>query len=209
MVSEQTILIGCSPQARYALETFNRMNISVYQIFDPVGEKVGQKIHQFTVKPFTELDNELENGNRINALICLSDNKLKQTFYNRLNHKVNFINAVHPGSYIDSSVQLGTGIIINATAVVQSDATIGNGCMIHAGVIIEHDNIIGNFANLSPGVTLAGGVCIGDWTTVYSGVTVVPNIKIGKNVIIGAGSLVKNDVPDNSFAFGIPAKIDS
>jgi acetyltransferase-like isoleucine patch superfamily enzyme len=32
-------------------------------------------------------------------------------------------------------------------------------------------------------------------------------MKIGKNVIVGAGSLVTKDVPDNCMVVGIPAKI--
>ena len=35
----------------------------------------------------------------------------------------------------------------------------------------------------------------------------VNNIKIGDNVKIGAGSVVLNDIPENSTAVGVPAKI--
>ena len=37
--------------------------------------------------------------------------------------------------------------------------------------------------------------------------TIIGNIKIGDNVRIGAGSVVLNDIPDNSTAVGVPAKI--
>ena len=33
------------------------------------------------------------------------------------------------------------------------------------------------------------------------------NVKIGSNCIIGAGSVVTKDIPDNSVAVGIPAKV--
>lgn len=33
------------------------------------------------------------------------------------------------------------------------------------------------------------------------------DVKIGSNVIIGAGSLVNKDIPDNSVAVGAPAKV--
>lgn len=32
-------------------------------------------------------------------------------------------------------------------------------------------------------------------------------MKIGNNVIIGAGSVVTKDIPDNAVAIGIPAKV--
>ena len=35
----------------------------------------------------------------------------------------------------------------------------------------------------------------------------MPGVKIGSNVIIGAGSIVTKDIPDNSVACGVPAKV--
>lgn len=40
-----------------------------------------------------------------------------------------------------------------------------------------------------------------------SGVIVVPGIKIGDNVVIGAGSVVTKDLPDNVVAVGNPCRI--
>lgn len=37
--------------------------------------------------------------------------------------------------------------------------------------------------------------------------TIMPNITIGENSIIGAYSLVLEDIPDNVVAFGVPAKV--
>jgi acetyltransferase-like isoleucine patch superfamily enzyme len=35
----------------------------------------------------------------------------------------------------------------------------------------------------------------------------LPKVSIGSNVIVGAGSVVTKDVPDNVMVVGIPAKI--
>nr|AAP32719.1 EpsE [Lactococcus cremoris] len=37
--------------------------------------------------------------------------------------------------------------------------------------------------------------------------TILKGVHIGKNVIIGAGSLVNRDIPDNSVAAGNPCKV--
>ena len=37
--------------------------------------------------------------------------------------------------------------------------------------------------------------------------TILPGVTIGNNVIIGAGSVVNRDIPDNMVCAGIPAKI--
>jgi maltose O-acetyltransferase len=36
---------------------------------------------------------------------------------------------------------------------------------------------------------------------------IIPEIKIGKKTIIGAGSVVTRDIPDNVVAYGNPAKV--
>ena len=40
-----------------------------------------------------------------------------------------------------------------------------------------------------------------------SGSIVLPHVKIGNNVIVGAGSVVTKDIPDNSMVVGVPAKV--
>ena len=39
-----------------------------------------------------------------------------------------------------------------------------------------------------------------------SGTRILSNIRIGSNVIVGAGSLVNKDIPDNSVYAGVPAR---
>ena len=36
---------------------------------------------------------------------------------------------------------------------------------------------------------------------------VLPGVKIGKNSVIGAGSVVTKDIPENVIAFGSPCKV--
>lgn len=38
---------------------------------------------------------------------------------------------------------------------------------------------------------------------------IMPGVTIGSNVVIGAGSVVTKDIPDNSIAIGVPAKVVS
>jgi acetyltransferase-like isoleucine patch superfamily enzyme len=39
------------------------------------------------------------------------------------------------------------------------------------------------------------------------GSSIIHNCKVGKNVLIGAGSVVLKNIPDNVVVFGNPAKI--
>ena len=50
-------------------------------------------------------------------------------------------------------------------------------------------------------------VYIDDWSFIGAGAIILPGTKIGKYWIIGAGAVVKGDIPDYSVAIGNPARI--
>lgn len=48
---------------------------------------------------------------------------------------------------------------------------------------------------------------IGDYTFVGGNSIILPGVRVGNHCVIGAGSVVMNDIPDNSIAAGNPARI--
>ncbi len=48
---------------------------------------------------------------------------------------------------------------------------------------------------------------IGDGCWIGGNVTILPGVKIGKRCVIGAGSVVTEDIPDDSFAAGNPCRV--
>ena len=56
------------------------------------------------------------------------------------------------------------------------------------------------------GYTKIGKISIGDNTFVGADAIVMPGVKIGNNCIIGTGSIVTKDVPDNTVYAGSPAR---
>ncbi len=49
-------------------------------------------------------------------------------------------------------------------------------------------------------------VVIKDGAWIASGVIILPGVTIGENAVVGAGSIVTKDIPDNEMWFGNPAK---
>ena len=69
-------------------------------------------------------------------------------------------------------------------------------------LIISGSHDVASFENLSDQeVTIGAGCWIGARVTILGGV------KIGKGCVIGACSLVRNDIPDWSVAAGVPARV--
>lgn len=56
-------------------------------------------------------------------------------------------------------------------------------------------------------IEIVAPVIVGDNTWVASGSIICPGVTIGRNCVIGAGSVVTHDVPDNMLAFGNPCQI--
>ena len=99
---------------------------------------------------------------------------------------------------------IGTHCYFNGVAGL----TIGNRVTIAHGTMIFTDS----GPNTSPLLQkrfpiTAAPVTIGDDVWIAAGSIILPGVKIGSGCVIGAGSLVKDDVPDGSIVAGTPAKI--
>jgi maltose O-acetyltransferase len=107
-----------------------------------------------------------------------------------------------------SNVRLGENISINAFTHIWANAPveIGDNTMIAAHVQITtstHDYTVAPMRDerIDKPVKIGRNVWIG------SGAIVFPGVSIGDNTVIGAGALVLNDVPANSIAYGVPARV--
>lgn len=80
------------------------------------------------------------------------------------------------------------------------------------GIIIAHYAHIGKNCTIFQQVTIAQGsnktaATIGDNCFIGAGARIIGNVIIGDNVKIGANAVVLSDIPSNSTAVGVPARI--
>lgn len=107
--------------------------------------------------------------------------------------------------HFDTVIEEGSVILMKA--VITNNVHIGKGVLINPNCTISHDSIVEEFVEISPGVQITGNVHIGSFSQIGTNATILPKITIGKNCIIGAEALVTKDLPDNSLAVGVPAKV--
>ena len=86
--------------------------------------------------------------------------------------------------------------------------TLGKNVHITEGVkFITHDGGTLLFRNQVPDLEITKPITIGDDVYIGNNVILLPGVTIGNKVIIGAGAIVTKDIPDNSVAVGVPARV--
>lgn len=127
-----------------------------------------------------------------------------------------------------NSVKFGRKVVIGDEVIIGKDVQVGSRVCIGTRSYIDEAVLISDRVSISRNVSLltnthnmdgrinkrAGEVCfvspleIGEGVWIGTDVIVLPQVKkIGKYSVIGAGSVVTKDVPDNVVVAGNPAKI--
>lgn len=83
----------------------------------------------------------------------------------------------------------------------------GIALVIHARAEIGKDVIVGQCVTIGGRSQYYGVPKIGNNVYIGAGAKILGPVSVGDNCIIGAGAVVLNDIPDNSIAIGMPAKV--
>jgi acetyltransferase-like isoleucine patch superfamily enzyme len=102
--------------------------------------------------------------------------------------------SIHPRCQLNANVspiKIGCGVMI------------GPSCALYS---YDH-GIAPNMSIRKQPLQTKGGIVIDDDVWLGFGVIVLDGVRIGKGAVVGAGSVVTHDVPDNAIAVGVPARI--
>ncbi len=116
---------------------------------------------------------------------------------------------------------IGTNCNICAHTLIENDVLIGNNVTVKSGVYIWDGIIIEDDVFIGPCVAFANDkyprskqypdtfakTIVKKGASIGANATILPSVTLGENCMIGAGSVVTRDVPENAVVVGNPAKI--
>jgi maltose O-acetyltransferase len=106
-------------------------------------------------------------------------------------------------------LQVGNHCMINAPLFVDLNDHVRIGDQVaigHHSVIITSSHVLGGPSRRA-GSLKTGPVVIEDGCWLGAGVTVLPGVTIHRGAVIAAGAVVTADVPPNTMAGGVPARV--
>lgn len=116
----------------------------------------------------------------------------------------NWLRFPHIGKVkIGENVEIGANTVIDKGALEATE--IGDGTKIDNLVHIAHGVKIGKNCIIVACVQLGGSVVVEDGSWIGPNTSMIEGIRVGKKALIGVGSVVVKDVPDNITVAGNPA----
>lgn len=125
----------------------------------------------------------------------------------RKNKLLKFPNLIGPSVIMPESVLIGEGNIICAGSILTIGIEIGDFCIINLDCTIGHGVVMEDFVTVNPGVNISGNVRLSKGVNLGTGSQILQSRCVGENTVIGAGSVVLADIPNDCTAVGVPAKI--
>lgn len=159
------------------------------------------------------LDNIIEKDpaarNRIEVFLLYPS--VHAVISHRIAYKLYKLKMYFAARLLSQLTRFFTGIEIHPGAIIGKGLFIDHGM----GVVIGETAEVGDYVTMYHGVTLGGTgknkgkrhPTLGNNVMVGSGAKILGPVHIGDNVKIGANAVVLTDVPKNSTAVGVPARI--
>lgn len=108
------------------------------------------------------------------------------------------------GSYAscDGFTVIGSGTQIGQYVMLAQAAEVGNNCFVGGHTVFSDNKYVIRKVEFD-----LNGAVIEDYVRIGLNCCLFPGVRVGRNSILGMGSLVNNSIPQNTMAFGSPAKI--
>ena len=198
----EILILGDGGHASCVAEAANSMGFAVTKCLALSRE---DETFQATTKEIEQLD-----LGKIALALGIGHNFARQSLYNHLTSifsQAHFPNIVHATAWVSPSAAIDQGTVVLAYGSVGPQAVLRTGSLLNTGASLDHDSTLGEFAALGPGARTGGNVTIGPRTMIGLQAGILQGRIVGEDSVVGAQSLVLEDIPSLSVAVGSPSRV--
>lgn len=120
---------------------------------------------------------------------------------------IEVVTLIHPDVYIPGTTEIGKGVTIQMGNFISCNVKIEDYVYIQPHTNIGHNDVLKKGCIVSGFCNLAGGVTVGEFTYLGISSCYKEGVTIGNYTVVGMGSAVYKDIPDEMIVMGNPARI--
>jgi sugar O-acyltransferase (sialic acid O-acetyltransferase NeuD family) len=197
-------LYGTGGHADVVADTLHACEREIYDVFDDRraehffgGRVVQPGIRSSGAAANIRVDHQI--------IICIGDNRARADIAGLL--PAAFGIAIHPTALIGTDVSIEEGTVVFHRAAVQAGTRVGRHVIINTAATVEEDCLINDFSHISPGVHVGANVHIGEGAHIGAAAIITPGVRLGPWCVVGAGTVVTNDVLAYATVVGNPPRV--
>lgn len=208
MDNKDIYIIGAGTYGEVMYELAELCGYTVKGFFDDNPTKEGSIVMGTPVLGAFRLSNNSNISN--NFIVAIGNNEIRmEKMQELIRNNLNVPSLIHPNATISSYAQVSkVGCYIHSDVYLWTKVKINDYCIISPKVMIAHHTQVDEGSFISAGSNVGANINIRKRTFIGIGSTLMTGIKTtGVDSVIGAGSIVIKDVPDNAVVVGNPGRV--
>lgn len=206
----KSVIIGAGSYGLVYLSYLREAGVEIAGFIDDNTELHNTMIDGVPVLGGKDLLPTLRKSHGIEAVYCpIGNNKVRVKLLllaRELGYKTP--GYIHPSVVVSPNAVVGEGVYILPNSSIMPYTKLGDFTMISIGVNVAHHATLDRGVFLSNGCNFGALVKAGEYAYCGMGSTIMSGIgSIGRNTLIGAGTVVVKELPDDVVVAGVPAKI--
>ena len=201
MVNKSIVIVGCGGHAVSCLNLLEEISDYEFEGFIGLDHEVGNRLYGYEVIG-TEDDMEKLKHSVASVVIGVgqitNSHRRSYLFNLYLSQGFKVPTLISPHAHVSQDVNIGVGVQIFNSSIINKGVTIGNNSIINTGALLEHEVSIGENCHISTRAVINGNTKISGGSFVGSNAVLKQGIAIGANCFINMGLIVKKDIGADS-----------
>jgi len=201
------IIVGFSGFGKEVFWLASRLGVTVRGFLD---DNTAVQGHQFASVPVLGMVDDWQQYSDCQFVIAIGNPRVRSKVRDKMcsSGSPEFATLIDPGAIMMSEhVTIGVGSIICAGTIATVEIVIGEHVIVNLNCTIGHEVVFEDFVTVAPMVAISGNVRICSKAELGTGASIRQGLTISSGAMVGMGSVLTKNVPENVVFFGSPAKV--